>query len=140
MKNGSKVVCAKCDVRIPASHPRLFCSICKELKHAKCQFLSKSEARDISNDASFQWSCYDCISSILPINLCKATRKNGGTLEPKFKQKCAVCNGFSHSVNNVSKCEWCDKICHTKCVKGQLGCLSCCEEMYPGYTAHIWEI
>ena len=45
---------------IPAGHPRLYCSICKELKHAKCQYLNKLEARDISNNTSMQWSCYDC--------------------------------------------------------------------------------
>ena len=36
--------CEKCDVRIPASHPRLYCSICQKIKHARCQNLSKTEA------------------------------------------------------------------------------------------------
>ena len=137
----NKVKCEKCDVRIPASHPRLFCSICKKLKHAKCQFLSRLEANEISSNIPLQWSCYDCISSILPINACQAKRRSHDTvISTKFKHKCEACNGYSYTPNNVIKCEWCDKLCHKKCVKGQLGCLSCCVEMNPGFDAQAWEL
>ena len=133
--------CEKCDVRIPASHPRLHCAFCLKLKHAKCQKLSKAEAINIVKDPTLDWICYDCISNILPVNACKQI-KSGSKNDsiPKFKQKCGACSGHSYKPSNVSTCYWCDAPCHTKCIKGQLGCLACCAVMYPGYAYHNWEL
>ena len=143
-KNKNKIAssnnfCDKCDVRIPASHPSLHCSLCHTLKHARCQNLTKTEALSIANNNEINWTCYDCISSILPINAC-AQRKSHNNTAPKFKQKCGACSGYSYTPSNVSVCSWCDRPCHNKCVKGQLGCLTCCATMYPGYAVNIWEI
>ena len=58
----------------------------------------------------------------------------------KFKQKCGACSGYSYTPSNVAICNWCDTLCHKKCVKGQLGCLACCATLYPGYACTSWEL
>ena len=70
MTNTTRKRCETCDVRIPASQPKLYCSICLKLRHAKCEKLSRLEASDIIQKYGQHWSCYKCTSSILPINTC----------------------------------------------------------------------
>ena len=141
VENKINKCCEKCEVRIPASHPRLHCTLCLNLKHAKCQNLTKAEAINIVENSSQDWICYDCISNILPVNACipiKSASKSNSI--PKFKQKCGACAGFSYTPSNISVCCWCDTPCHKKCVKGQFGRLACYAAMYPGYAYNSWEL
>ena len=118
-----KVRCEKCDVRIPKNRPMLKCSICNSIKHFKCNGLTKNEAFEIiKNDTD--WSCKDCIFSILPVNLVLDVRQ---TLE-----NCSVCEKKISSNSIVFKCTWCEGRCHKSCVKGQLGCVRCSENIIPG--------
>ena len=70
--------CNKCSVRIPKHRPRLVCSICKQLKHLRCQYLSRSEATHILNTDT-NWICRDCVAEILPVNACTYNNKAGKT-------------------------------------------------------------
>ena len=80
-----------------------------------------------------------CISTILPIN-CTARTKTGIAPEPKFKAKCGACSGYSNSQRNVRFCNWCESSVHVKCWKENLGCISCCEKIIPGYHAYNYEL
>ena len=138
--NANTIICDTCNVRIPANHPKLYCNLCDEFKHARCQKLSKLEATEIVN-SSVDWICFACISSILPVDAHSQIKKEG-TLNtvPKYKQKCGACTGYSYSPKNVVECDWCFSKCHKKCVKGTLGCLKCCEIMIPAYKINIWDL
>ena len=131
----NKFICTNCTVRIPSNRPKLCCTVCNEYKHPKCQKLTVSDAKlIIATDAS--WICNDCRFDILPINAVKAPTN---TL-PKFKIKCACCNGYSYSARNTATCTWCKNIVHSKCHKQELGCLTCAESMIPGYHATWYEL
>ena len=54
--------------------------------------------------------------------------------------KCYSCNGKSANALNFKQCSWCDNTCHIKCIKNQLGCTKCCEQIIPGYYYMAWEI
>ena len=69
MTTVNNAYCDKCAVRIPKHRPRLACSICCELKHIRCQALSKTDALNILS-LDTDWICKDCIVKILPINAC----------------------------------------------------------------------
>ena len=138
--NSNTVICDTCNVRIPVNYPKLFCSLCDKLKHARCQNLTKQEANEIVNNRATDWVCFACISSILPVNAhCRVKREENISRAPKYKQKCGACLGYPYSPNNVN-CNWCLSACHKNCVKGKLGCLKCCESMMPPYNYNIWEL
>ncbi len=107
--------CNKCKVRIPKHRPRLVCSICHELKHLRCQYLSKTDASDIIN-LDTNWICRDCVTDILPVNACAYNYNNklGRNQEsmPKVKVQCHSCMGFSYSQSNTRMCSWGDHIVH----------------------------
>ena len=129
--------CNACKVRMPKNRPKLFCSNCDEIKHFKCQGLSKNEALHII-ELRILWTCNSCISSILPINVCRrSTNKNSSV---KFKVKCTSCNGWSYTPRNVKTCHWCDGSVHLKCFKYELGCLKCCQDFIPGYSVTSYEL
>ena len=138
MTTRNRIVCDKCSKRIPKNYPRLKCSLCDEIKHLKCHMLTKSEAVNMIN-THYDWICTDCISDILPINLCvkPATPRN---LTNNYKTRCNSCKGWSYSPNNVRLCTWCGSNVHAKCFKGTLGCISCCESMIPGYHSTYYDI
>ena len=70
----SKSKCEKCNVSIPKNQPLLMCSLCGEIKHFKCNNLTKNDAAEIIKNGQ-DWTCQDCITSIFPVNL--VTRKRG---------------------------------------------------------------
>ena len=125
--------CHTCSTRIPKNCPKLVCCLCNLVKHFKCQKLSKNEAQHIIASDS-DWICKECISEILPINIC------GTSDVPKFKAKCSACNGYSYSQNNTRTCNWCSEIVHVKCFKPSLGCIKCCEEIIPGFHVTTYEL
>ena len=120
--------CVVCEKRIPKSYPPLCCDICKTPTHYKCQGLSRSDSSTLLQSS---WSCYSCISSILPIGATETDTKIVKEKSPKIR--CHSCLGWSYSINNVRVCCLCDKTVHVKCFRNELGCVRCCEENIPGY-------
>ena len=59
---------------------------------------------------------------------------------PKFKSQCSSCLGWSYSPNNVRVCSLCDAPVHKKCLKGELGCISCCSSIIPGFLVSNYEL
>lgn len=130
--------CDKCNVKIPKRKPLLFCDICSKYKHLKCEKLTKSQAAHIIS-IGLLWTCSQCIGEILPINAVNTSKSKPKNIT-KLKIKCASCPGYSYSLNKVKICQWCDGNVHEKCWKGELGCKTCCESMYPGYHAYTYEL
>ena len=110
--------CEKCDVKIPKYQPILVCDLCSISKHLACQNLKKSDALLI-NHLGISWSCRECISQALPINLVRR-KFSEDTNKTKFKIKCNSCSGFSFSQRTTKTCQWCDGQVHAKCRKGDL--------------------
>ncbi len=134
----NREICSKCSVRIPYHHPKLHCDICSLVKHAKCEKLTKNEAKHIVDD-KLPWTCKECINDILPINACNT--RSAGQSQTSFKIQCTSCNGWSYSQSNVRTCSWCDRPVHiNKCYKESLGCLRCCENLIPGYHVTSYEL
>ena len=137
-------VCDQCNTRVPKNRPKLTCSLCNLTKHYRCQTLSKADAYTIIRSSSYQWTCYECLSGTLPVNVCTVSRNrsnNSNTVPvPRFNTKCHSCDGQSYSVNNVSSCPWCDELCHNKCINSSLGCNKCCDYMIPGFRVHNYEL
>ena len=132
--------CDTCFTRIPKYRPIIFCSLCRKSKHYKCNNLSRKDAEDILADPSDMnsWVCQMCYRDIFPgldtdpeiLNNYKAHRT---TINVPI---CAVCDKkCSVSPNNFTKCNWCNRPCHSKkCHKENLGCINCCIAMIPGYS------
>ena len=141
MRLTKKIVCEKCDVRIQKNWPRLTCSQCTQIKHFKCQNLSKSDAQNITECTGYEWICRECFSDMLPINACNATSTNKNTATViNYKMKCQCCGGLSYSPKSIRSCPWCDRPSHIKCLNSNLGCNTCCEDMIPGFHAHNFEL
>ena len=60
--------------------------------------------------------------------------------EIKFKSQCSSCLGWSYSKKNVMICTSCGKSVHSKCYRGELGCVSCCISTIPGYAITSYEL
>ena len=133
-----RVRCDQCDVKIPKQKPVLICDICNEIKHLKCQKLTKAEASKIISSQT-SWTCYECVSDILPVSVAPNPKIPKSTVN-KYKVKCAACNGYSYTPKNVRVCQWCDSNVHVKCWNGSLGCKSCCESMVPGFNVYSHEL
>ena len=131
--------CEECDQKIPKNQPKLKCSLCSKVKHLKCEKLTKADAKYL-NHLNLDWSCYECISEILPVNGCSAIKRSAKVLGPKFKVQCSSCTGFSYTPRNVRTCNYCEKQVHVKCWNEDLGCTKCCEDMIPGFHAYTYEI
>ena len=119
----------------------LTCTICNLPKHYKCEGLSKAIASEIlqHNNESYHWACHGCF--ILPtynyIDDPRPTYFNHPKSLMLCDPVCKIClNSCSSFLNNYAKCIWCDKICHKKCINGQLGCLPCCIELIPGFQCN----
>ncbi len=139
MRNkNSQCYCTSCKTRIPKNRSFLICSHCDEIKHITCTKLSKTEALEIAN-SSDPWTCYDCITSALPINACSLPKKQA-LIGPKFKVHCKCCNGWCYSPTNIRTCPWCEYNVHTRCFSNKLGCKSCCENMIPGYYVSSYQL
>ncbi len=132
----SSSYCNRCKVRIPKNRPKLRCTICNEIKHFKCELLTKMDATHIIESRT-DWICTGCIVSILPINACTTKRDN---INKKFRVQCSSCNGYSNSLYNIRTCNWCCTMVHAKCFKDSLGCIKCCESMIPGYHVTMYEL
>ena len=113
-KGSAGVKCDKCGVRIPKNRPLLKCSICDSIKHFKCNGLSKNEAFEIIQNHP-QWTCQECLSSILPVNLVLGTKHK--------LDNCDACFKKISSTTAVSACPLCDRRCHKTCLNGNLGCV-----------------
>ena len=141
-KYNSRHHCEICAVKIPKHLCNLVCSFCGEIKHAKCQKLTRTDV-DLINQSGESWICYECISHALPINLCtQLTTKS--PIEAKtsttFKSKCSACHGYSYVASNTVKCNWCNLMVHKKCYKNLLGCIRCCKNMIPGFDTNSHDL
>ena len=121
----NKAKCEKCNVRIPKNRPQLKCNICNTIKHFKCNGLTKNEAFEIIKNQPL-WSCSDCISNILPLNLAQEIKNK--------PEKCEACSKNIGPSMVVAKCPWCNVRCHKKCINGDLGCNLCCNNIFPGFN------
>ena len=93
----NKIVCKQCNVRIPANRPKLKCNSCNEIKHFRCENLTKSDAmRIIDNRAQAKsWWCLNCTKDLLqelPAGAC-VSEGRVRRAEPRFSIKCHACNG-----------------------------------------------
>lgn len=135
--------CYTCKVRIPKHRPLLRCWICQAVKHYKCNSLSKNEALSLLVEGhANNWSCFDCISGILPIACAPDNDTTSPTLKSKRDRKfetCVACNKPTSDIS-LTYCHWCDNPCHSKCVKQSLGCLNCCVNIIPGYFYEAREL
>ena len=131
-----KIRCVECNKRLARNRPKLYCTICHEIKHFSCQDMSKNDAKHIIT-IKLQWTCPACIREILPINACRAAKQSQSD---KFKIQCLACLGYCYSPNNVRTCNWCECSVHKKCFKDSLGCVKCCEENIPGYYTTSYEL
>ena len=131
--------CDKCDIKIPKNQPKLRCTICNEVKHLKCQKLTKTEANYILYTKT-SWSCRECITSILPVDACSAPANSKQSTAAKFKIKCSVCDGYSYTPGNVRNCFYCENQVHVKCWNESLGCTTCCRDMIPGFHEYTHDI
>ena len=138
--------CDKCDIRIPKYRPLLVCSLCSKLKHYKCHKLTKNDAINIiNNDHMSYWTCQDCIKSIFPGPACIQPSNNVSKKNiinfPQFVM-CAACDKpcSQSRTANCHSCDWCDRLCHKKCIKNSLGCIECCKNIIPGYYYKTQEI
>ena len=137
----TKVTCEKCAVRLPKNRPQLVCSHCNKVKHYRCQNLSKAEAQSIVENTNYPWTCFDCLVFMLPVNARRNSKSsNNAQTAIKFKEQCRCCGGFSYCERNISMCQWCDQICHVKCLNGYLGCNTCCDSMIPGFRVQNYEL
>ena len=136
----TKIICEKCEVRLPKNRRKLVCSNCNKIKHYRCQNLSRADAESIIQDTSYQWTCGDCFAWMLPVNACAINHSKTAVTVPKFKVKCNCCSGYSYSPRTISTCPWCDMATHVKCLNGSLGCNNCCSSMMPGFHAHSYEL
>ena len=134
---------AKCKtytIKIPKTYPKLYCSICNKLKRLACQKHIKADASLLIN-LKILWTCKECILGAIPVKACSVPRwtKNESTIQ-KFKVKCNACTGFSYSTKNVRTCYYCDQQVHVKCWNNSLGCIKCCEEIFPGFYEYTYEL
>ena len=130
----TQVRCGLCTIRIPKNRRDLICSNCNDIKHYKCQRLSKTDVAFINETQRLTWTCRECIVDALPVN------DWGTTKAEKFKVQCHSCTGYSHKETNVLQCPWCLNLNHKKCINNELGCIKCCEAMIPGFHACAYEI
>ena len=139
-------ICNTCDTRIPKNRPLLRCSICCEIKHYKCNRLSKNDALHIiSSGYGVNWICLECTYDIFRIDILD----NFKVPTPSFTStnhthaieitKCAACSQNCNP-KKCGTCSWCNETCHIKCIKGNLGCVNCCEFLIPGYYCYSYEL
>lgn len=136
--------CDNCNVRVPPNRPVLVCCICLEVKHYKCNNLSKTEATDLISSGNLgYWTCRDCVTTLFPANIdalsnnTNCTTTNNTTINHMIY--CTACtNPCSPSSHSI--CNWCDKPCHYKCMKGVLGCISCCNIIIPGFNYESYHL
>lgn len=129
--------CNTCNIRIPPNRPILFCSVCKQNKHYKCNNLSKRRAAEILANNT-RWACNSCSHSNSPDSVIE---HNYSLNSPHTAAAvlCTVCLNTCPS-SDQQDCCWCNKPCHTKCLRNSLGCLSCCNAMIPGYNYETHQI
>ena len=143
-KHRETVKCNVCLTRIPPTRRNLTCYMCSQIKHHKCQNLTKSDVDSIIGTPGYKWSCYECLSAILPINACVTNSSHSSSrtqnLISRYKAVCYACRGMSYSERNTGTCSWCKNICHIKCIKGILGCNQCCDDMIPGHNYYAFEL
>ena len=110
--------CGLCTIRIPKNRRDLTCSNCNEIKHYRCQRLSKADVLFINETQRLTWTCHECLADALPVNACGTTRtkklKSIDNLNKpeKFKAQCHSCSGFSYRETNVLQCPWCLNLNH----------------------------
>ena len=124
--------CEICKIRIPANRPVLYCSSCKLPKHYKCNKLSKVQAYQIIENHVNDWKCIECVKPIDQTQssslVCPEQEPHGSTLN--------ICSGCSNPCSpfDYQTCDWCNGSCHPKCYRNNLGCITCCNDMIPGYN------
>ena len=136
--------CASCDKKLFPHKINLTCDLCYLPYHSKCTKLTKSEALNIIT-SHFSWTCYKCVSDILPIGIIPPTNNNitlsqkgTCTIESGINKPCNVCN---KAIGKLSKeCSWCSNTCHSKCITGELGCKTCATDIIPGFQCYAWEL
>ena len=120
--------CNICTNKIIKHKPSLICNLCNTISHHACNKLSKSDAIYIIEN-SHTWSCITCNTDLFPIGLAPPTPKPHNKSKPRVP--CAACTKCLGP--RQANCSYCERACHTRCIKGELGCTNCASEIIPGY-------
>ena len=124
--------CMKCTKKIAKTSPLLSCYICEHNYHPKCNNLTRSDALCITSN-NMPWMCKVCVCEIFPFGNIPQPKSTISSIEnSEPNKKCNACRKTLGPM--ISKCIWCTMACHTTCIKGDLGCLTCVADLIPGYT------
>ena len=123
--------CNICTHKIIKHKPSLICNLCNTISHHACNKLSKSDAIYIIEN-SLTWSCITCNTNLFPVGLVPPiTPPHRSHTKSKPHINCASCTKCLGP--RQAKCPYCDRACHARCIKGELGCTKCASEIIPGY-------
>ena len=105
--------CSSCTKNLLPHKTALTCDLCFSSYNTKCAKLTRGEACSILI-SRHSWTCYNCISNILPVDIPVPTTRNQPVRITNNKNHmCGTCN---KNVGHKSKiCNWCDKICQ-RCI------------------------
>ena len=132
----NKHTCETCKIRVPKNRPLLVCTLCKLVKHYRCNNLSRKEADGILANPieTSSWICQSCYTENFPGFDIDDVTQFDDRRDVIDMELCTVCHKqCSKKSQNRAYCHWCDSLCHKICHKGSLGCLNCCATMIPGY-------
>ena len=126
--------CDACTKKIVKHKPSLICNICNNISHYQCNKLTKSDATYII-ETSHNWTCIKCTANLFPLGLFSdsgQTTTSTRCLTTELHKNCSACTKRLGPHFNI--CSWCEKPCHMRCTKGQLGCIRCANEIIPGFN------
>ena len=117
----------------------MHCSLCESPSHPSCNKLTKSDALGIMG-SSQKWTCLKCNIELFPFinSVIPGSQKPRKRREASASANCGACN--KRLGDQTLSCTWCDMDCHKRCVKGQLGCLTCVTNIIPGYQYTVHEL
>ena len=136
--------CSTCAKKLLAHKVNITCSLCYSSYHPKCANLTRGDAIYIIT-AKVSWTCYACVTDMLPIGLLQPNAESLNLNSNLMKTLISDPGKLCHSCNKVlgqhhKTCVWCDNLCHTRCISGELGCKACAADSIPGYNCYAWEL
>lgn len=139
----SGTACKTCPKKIIKHKVSVQCCICQYTFHPKCARLTPTDVSNL-NSAGLNkfWFCTSCRVDTFPSighdiqTSATTTPKNTGQqikLNKSPRTSCHTCSKLGN-VPSLIKCNLCDNLSHARCSAGILGCKSCMQEIFPGYS------